>query len=200
MAWGAGCEARAPGGCGPVGGSRRACAQGRPALVWLRQFGWTTPTPSTTHTCPHQPPLCAPPRCRRLSIRTHASHGAAAELGTLATYQFAQRRAGATAEWFQQAVRDIVKHVEREEPFLQTVQLGAGAPRLATYGVHESVVAAPEVRRVHGTDGEGELWPAALVPGPPRSCRAGGTARCPCSQACGPRPRITHLVSAGCPA
>ena len=43
-------------------------------------------------------------------------------------------------------MRDIVRHVDAS-PFLQTVQLGGGTapPRFDTYGVHESVVAAPEV-------------------------------------------------------
>lgn len=87
-------------------------------------------------------------------MRTRASsHGAAA--AELATYQWAQRHSGTTAEWFQQAVRDIVKHVEGgQAPFLQTVRLegssssgsGGGPPAFNTFGVQESVVAAPEVR------------------------------------------------------
>jgi hypothetical protein len=82
------------------------------------------------------------PWCR-LSVSGRALSGAAAEL---ATYHFAQRHAGTTSEWFQAAVRDIVKHVD-EAPMLQTVQLGVGGaePRCSTYSVHPSVVAVPEV-------------------------------------------------------
>lgn len=55
-------------------------------------------------------------------------------------------------------MRDIVKRVDREAPFLQTVQLDrfdsfgvrTRSPRFNTYGVEESVVAAPEVRCVAG--------------------------------------------------
>lgn len=79
----------------------------------------------------------------RLSVSGRALSGAAAEL---ATYHFAQRHAGTTSEWFQAAVRDIVKHVD-EAPMLQTVQLGVGGaePRCSTYSVHPSVVAVPEL-------------------------------------------------------
>lgn len=44
-------------------------------------------------------------------------------------------------------MRDIVKQVDTQAPFLQTVQLGNGGapPTLETHGVVESVVAAPEV-------------------------------------------------------
>lgn len=71
---------------------------------------------------------------------------AAPSASELATYQLPHRGDGTTSEWFQAAVRDIVKHVE-EAPMLQTVQLGGGgaSPRCATYSVHESVVAVPEV-------------------------------------------------------
>ena len=91
-----------------------------------------------------------PPACRRSSSSSSSIAPPPCSTSTatadLAVYQFAQRRAGATAEWFQAAVRDIVRHVDAS-PFLQTVQLGGGTapPRFNTYGVHDSVVAAPEV-------------------------------------------------------
>lgn len=61
----------------------------------------------------------------------------------LASYRFA-RPPAQHAEWFQQAVRDIVRHVDRT-PFLQLVQLGGLTPRFTTVPVAESVVPVPEV-------------------------------------------------------
>ncbi len=89
--------------------------------------------------------------CRRLNIRTQAAPGASATPASprgLATYSFNLRRGGTSAEWFQTAVRDIVKQVDTQAPFLQTVQLGSGGapPTLETHAVVDSVVAAPEVR------------------------------------------------------
>ena len=50
------------------------------------------------------------------------------------------------ADWFQQAVRDIVKRLD-ETPFLQLVQFPQGRqPRFSTVTVDRDVVAAPEVR------------------------------------------------------
>ena len=107
-----------------------------------------------------------PPACRRSSSSSSSIAPPPCSTSTatadLAVYQFAQRRAGATAEWFQAAVRDIVRHVDAS-PFLQTVQLGGGTapPRFNTYGVHDSVVAAPEVRPLVCC---GAVWWAAAGP------------------------------------
>ena len=66
----------------------------------------------------------------------------------LSRYHLAQRRGGVAADWFQTAVRDIVKQADGQAPFLQAVHLppGGGSPRLRTFGVQEAVVGAPEVR------------------------------------------------------
>lgn len=64
----------------------------------------------------------------------------------LSTYRLG--RQPSSADWFQAAVRDIVKRVDRT-PFLQLVQLGSGAtlPRFLTVPVADSVVPVPEVSR-----------------------------------------------------
>jgi len=98
------------------------------------------------------------PARRRLSVRTRAarsahttaarphSHHPHAELAVY-DLKLSRGQAGTSAEWFQQAVREIVRQVDTQTPFLQTVQLGSGGSpaKLATYGVQDSVVAAPEV-------------------------------------------------------
>ncbi len=69
---------------------------------------------------------------------------AAAATSNLATYHFPQQRSGPAADWFQLAVRDIVKHVDTV-PFLQLVQLGDVTPKFTNLAVPPSVVPVPEV-------------------------------------------------------
>ncbi|KAL4431150.1 hypothetical protein ABPG75_006406 [Micractinium tetrahymenae] len=135
------CATPASPGLHHTGAEHRRAARGawqaprRAGDLWLAQ-----PAP-----CPALP--------RRLTIQAHAAAGAAtspapASPRGLATYNFNQRRSGTSAEWFQTAVREIVKQVDTQAPFLQTVQLGSGggaAPKLEMFGVAESVVAVPEL-------------------------------------------------------
>lgn len=75
-------------------------------------------------------------------------------------YHLAQRRSGPAADWFQAAVRDIVKQADTQAPFLQAVHLppGGGSPRLQTFGVQEAVVGAPEVGAGAGAGALGSGW------------------------------------------
>ncbi|GAB4822753.1 hypothetical protein N2152v2_009799 [Parachlorella kessleri] len=68
----------------------------------------------------------------------------AAATSNLATYHFPQQHSGPAADWFQLAVRDIVKHVDAV-PFLQLVQLGGVTPKFTNLAVPPSVVPVPEL-------------------------------------------------------
>lgn len=87
-------------------------------------------------------PPPSPPRRRHQRLQVCASVPKTA----LSTYRLG--RQPSSADWFQAAVRDIVKRVDRT-PFLQLVQLGSGAtlPRFLTVPVADSVVPVPEVSR-----------------------------------------------------
>ena len=123
-------------------------------------------------------PATQPASPARTSSSTLHHHHHTSSAADLAVYHFSQRRAGTAAEWFQAAVREVVRQVETEAPFLQTVQLRVdGAPQLETHSVAESVVAAPEVRacgrgllacawRVDGTCGA-TAHPPVPSPAPP---------------------------------
>ena len=63
---------------------------------------------------------------------------------SLASYPL-PRREGMAADWFQGAVRDVVRRLD-DSPFLQLVSLGGGRQASASYPVDDAVVAAPEVR------------------------------------------------------
>ena len=75
-------------------------------------------------------------------------------------YHLAQRRSGPAADWFQAAVRDIVKQADTQAPFLQAVHLppGGGSPRLQTFGVQEAVVGVPEVGAGAGAGAAAGQW------------------------------------------
>ncbi len=85
------------------------------------------------------------PACRRpLSGAPASTVAGKSACSSLATYRFPHRQAGISTNWFQEAVRDIVRHVERT-PFLQLVQLGGVAPKFTTVPVASNVVPVPEV-------------------------------------------------------
>ena len=77
--------------------------------------------------------------------RRQRSGVATAALSSLASYPLSIIRKGLTSEWFEDAIRDIVRHLS-DVPFLQTVNFSAsGRPQCSAFHVEGPVVHSPEL-------------------------------------------------------
>ena len=72
----------------------------------------------------------------------------AASASDLATYSLYPRHSSAVAPWFHSSICEVVRHLENS-PFLQLVRFNQGdrarEPKFTSFGVSDSVVAAPEL-------------------------------------------------------
>ncbi|PSC76707.1 hypothetical protein C2E20_0254 [Micractinium conductrix] len=137
--------ARAAGAQGALASAAQAAPLTPPRRLSIRTHAMG-PTAAAAAAAATLVPATQPASPARTSSSTLHHHHHTSSAADLAVYHFSQRRAGTAAEWFQAAVREVVRQVETEAPFLQTVQLRVdGAPQLETHSVAESVVAAPEL-------------------------------------------------------